>query len=143
MCCSAFEVVYDETLHPAIQDLLKIDGKNFKVSAPDPYTVVINTRKAARRLLDALVPGGLPIMPKHVLEEPYKNGTFASAYNVSTPPDKLVTSGAWRVAQYVHGKRPCSAATRITSAFDQHKQRLPYLNELVIPRSCPTRTPPI
>ena len=38
--------------------------------------------------------GAVRIMPKHVLEGPFKAGNFASAYNVSTPPDKLVTSGA-------------------------------------------------
>ena len=71
-------------------------------------------------------------MPKHVLEEAFKNGNFASAYNVSTPPDKLVTSGAVAAARSTcRTKRPCSSATRITSAFDQNNQRLPYLDELV------------
>ena len=81
-----------------MQDMLQIGGQNFTVTAPDPYTVVINTGKPHAALLDALCPGDLPIMPKHMLGEAYKNGTFASAYNVSTPPEKIVTSGAWRLA---------------------------------------------
>ena len=63
----SFEVVYDETLHPAMQDMLQIGGQNFQVTAPDPHTVVINTGKPHAGLLDALCPGNLPIIPKHVL----------------------------------------------------------------------------
>ena len=66
-----------------------------------------------------------------MLEESYKNGTFAAAYNVSTPPTNLspAAPGGW--ASTSRTKRPCSAETRITTAFDQNNQRLPYLDELV------------
>ena len=39
----SFQVAYDETIHPSVQELLKIDAKPFDVSAPDPYTVVVKT----------------------------------------------------------------------------------------------------
>jgi peptide/nickel transport system substrate-binding protein len=128
----SFEVAYDRTLHPAYQDQLQSDGKNFAVTAPDPFTVVINTGKPHAALLEALVSGGLPIMPKHVLQEAYKNGSFASAYNVSTPPDKVVTSGAWRLAQHVTNEKTVLVRNPYHYAFDQNNQRLPYLDELVI-----------
>src|SRR5713101_4626543 len=35
----SFAVAYDPTLHPAVQDLLKMNGKSFEVSAPDPHTI--------------------------------------------------------------------------------------------------------
>lgn len=128
----SFEVVYDRTLHPAMQEMLQTEGKDFAVTAPDPYTVVINTGKPHAGLLDALTPGSLPILPKHVLREPYKNGTFAAAYTVSTPPDKLVTSGAWKLAQHVTNEKTVLVRNPYHYAFDQNKQRLPYLDELVI-----------
>jgi ABC-type transport system substrate-binding protein len=112
----SFAVAYDETLHPAMQDLLKIGGKPFNVSAPDPHTVVIDTLKPNSALLDALCQGGLPILPKHVLEAAFKAGTFASAYNVGTPVDQIIGGGAWRVARYVPGSAPCSPGTRTTTA---------------------------
>jgi peptide/nickel transport system substrate-binding protein len=37
------QVALDETLHPSIQDQLKMNGKSFQFSAPDPSTVVIKT----------------------------------------------------------------------------------------------------
>ena len=128
----SFEVVYDATLHPARQEMLQSEGQNFTLTAPDPYTVVINTRKPHAGLLDALCPGSLPILPKHVLEGPYKNGSFASAYNVSTPPEHVVSSGAWRLSQYVTNEKTVLVRNPYHYAFDQNKQRLPYLDELVI-----------
>ena len=128
----SFEVVYDKTLHPAMQDMLQIGGQNFQLNAPDPHTVVINTGRPHAGLLDALCPGNLPILPKHVLGDAYKNGTFAAAYNVSTPPDKIVTSGAWRLSQHVTNEKTVLVRNPYHYAFDQKNQRLPYLDELVI-----------
>lgn len=127
----SFDVAYDPVLHPSVQDLLKVGGQNFKVSAPDPYTVVINTLKPNSALLDALCPSGLAIMPKHALESAFKNGSFGSVYNVSTPPEQLVTTGAWKLGQFVPGEKVVLTRNPYYYGFDQQKQRLPYLNELV------------
>lgn len=127
----SFQLVYDPALHPPMQEMLRMDGQNFTVSAPDPYTVIINTGKPHAGLLDALCPGNFPIMPKHVLEAAYKSGGFAAAYNVSTPPDKIVTSGAWRVGQYAANERTVLVRNPYHYAFDQNNQRLPYLDQLV------------
>ena len=127
----SFEVAYDPVLHPSIQDLLKVGGQNFKVSSPDPYTVVIDTIRPNSALLDVLCVGGLPIVPKHVFEAALKDGTFASAYNVGTPPEQLVSGGPWRVAQYVPGEKTVLGRNPYYFGFDQRNQRLPYLNELV------------
>jgi peptide/nickel transport system substrate-binding protein len=124
-----FRVAYDETLHPSIQDLLKINGKPFDISAPDPYTVVVKTPTPIATLLYAV--GSVYIMPKHILEASFKDGSFASAYNVSTPPDKIVSSGPWRVTQYVAGEKTVLGRNPYWFGVDQENHRLPYLNELV------------
>ena len=126
-----FEVAYDKQLHPVYQEMLQVEGKDFTVTAPDAYTIVINTGKPHAGLLDALCPGNLPIIPKHALQESYKNGTFAAAYNVTTPPDKLVTSGAWRLGQYAANEKTVLVRNPYYYAYDQKNQRLPYLDELV------------
>ena len=115
----------------SIQDSLQVGGQNFTVTAPDAYTIVINTGKPHAGLLDALCPGNLPIIPKHVLEPAFRDGSFAAAYNVSTPPDKIVTSGAWRIAQYAANEKTVLVRNPYYYAFDQNNQRLPYLDELV------------
>jgi peptide/nickel transport system substrate-binding protein len=126
----AFDVAQDPVLHPYVQDSLRVGNEKFKVSAPDPYTVVINTVKPNSALLDILCVGGLMIMPKHTLESALKDGSFASAYNVGTPPDKLVTTGAWRLGQYTPGEKVVLTRNPYYYGFDAQKQRLPYLNEV-------------
>ena len=123
------QVALDETLHPAVQDQLKLNGKPFEFSAPDPHTVVVRTQTPFATML--ISAGALKIMPKHVLEGAYKSGNFASAYNVSTPPDQIVTSGPWRVVQYVPGEKTVLGRNPYWFGVDKANKRLPYLNELV------------
>jgi len=125
----SFDVAYDETLHPAIQDLLMIGGKKMQVSAPDSYTVVTTIVSPYALMVPAI--GSLRIMPKHVLEEPFKRGDFASQYSVSEPPDKIVTSGAWRVKEYVAGEKVVLQRNPYWYGVDSRGHRLPYLDELV------------
>ena len=124
-----FEVAYDDELHPSIQDLLMLDGKKFEVSAPDSYTVVMKIPRPYALMVPAV--GSLRIMPKHILEPAYRAGTFASAYNVSTSPDSIVTSGAWTLKQYVPNEKTVLARNPYWLGVDSKGQRLPYLDELV------------
>ena len=124
-----FQLAYDDTLHPPVQDLLKVQGKKFELSAPDSYTVVIRI-PAPYALMTAAV-GSLYIVPKHVLEPAYRAGRFASAYNAGTPPESLVTSGAWTLKQYVPGEKTVLARNPYWFRVDARGHRLPYLDELV------------
>jgi len=123
------QVALDPVLHPAVQDLLKLDGKPLEFSAPDPHTVVVKTPRPMGTALISI--GVLEIYPKHVLEAAYKSGNFASSYNVSTPPDQIVTSGPWKIRQYVPGERTVLTRNPYWFGVDKAGKRLPYLNEVV------------
>jgi peptide/nickel transport system substrate-binding protein len=125
----SFQVALDPTVHPSVQDLLKMGGKFYDVSAPDDHTVVIKTPSPNAVALPTM--GAVRIMPKHVLEGPFKAGSFAAAYNVSTPPDQVVSSGPWRVVQYVPGEKTVLGRNPYWYEIDQQKQRLPYLDEVI------------
>ena len=123
------QLALDPVLHPAIQDQLKLEGKPLEFSAPDAHTVVVKTPKPMGTLLISV--GSLEIYPKHVVEAAYKSGNFASTYNVSTPPDQIVTSGPWRLVQYVPGERTVLGRNPYWFGVDKAGKRLPYLNEVV------------
>jgi peptide/nickel transport system substrate-binding protein len=125
----SFAVAYDETVHPAVQDLLIMNGKKWEIGAPDPQTIVIKT--PAPNAMTVELAGSVWIMPKHVLEPAFRNGTFASAYNVSTPPEMIVTSGPFRVQQYVAGEKTVVTRNPYWYGVDSRNRRLPYLDELV------------
>ena len=124
-----FEVAYDETLHPAVQDLLVMNGRKWEVTAPDDYTVVIRTPEP-----NAMVPAlsnSVFILPKHILEPAYRRGEFAAAYGVNTPPDQLVTSGPFRVLSYAANERTVVGRNPYWYGVDAERRRLPYLDEVV------------
>ncbi|MGE0592223.1 MAG: ABC transporter substrate-binding protein [Vicinamibacterales bacterium] len=125
----SFEVAYDATLHPSVQDILVMNGQQFEVSAPDDYTVVIRTPSPNGMLVP--LASAVSIMPKHVLEPALRDGSFASAYSVSTPPEQLVTSGPWRLGQQVAGERTVLTRNPYWFGVDAEGQRLPYLDEVV------------
>jgi peptide/nickel transport system substrate-binding protein len=124
-----FELVYDDALSPSLRDLLTVDGQRFQVSAPDSYTVV--TRLPGPHSLAVASIGSLRILPRHVLEPVYRRGLFASAYPVTTPPESLVTSGAFRLRRYVPGEKVVLERNPWWLGVDRDGQRLPYLDELV------------
>jgi peptide/nickel transport system substrate-binding protein len=130
----SFQVAYDDTIHPAVQDLLVTNGKRWEVSAPDDYTFVVQLPVPNAMVVS--LASSVTILPKHILEPIFKAGNFASAYSVSTPPDQIVTSGAWRVRQYVPGEKTVLEPNPYWYGVDGQQHRLPYLDEidfLVVP----------
>jgi peptide/nickel transport system substrate-binding protein len=125
----SFEVYMDDTLHVALYDFFQPYGKKFKVSAPDSYTVVIELAGPYAMLVPIV--GSVYIHPKHMLERAYRSGTFASAYNVGTPPESIVTSGPWKLKEYVPNEKTVLTRNPYWCGVDARGQRLPYLDELV------------
>jgi len=125
----SFAVAYDSILHPSIQDLLSPHGRRIRVSAPDSYTVVMRLARPHALLVQAV--GALRILPRHVLEPAWRSGRFASSYGVGTHPDSLVTSGPWRLKQYVPHEKTVLTRNPYWYGVDARGRRLPYLDELV------------
>jgi len=125
----SFDVCYDPDLHPSIQDLIQTDGKRWEITTPDSYTVVFRLPRPYALALASIA--SVRIMPKHALEASFKAGDFASAYGTSTPPESIVTSGAWRVKQFVAGEKLVLERNPYWFGVDAKGQRLPYLDELV------------
>ena len=121
--------MYDKVLHPAVQDLLIMGGKPFEVTAPDAYTVVIKTPSPNAALVEVV--SNVRSCRSTCSRSAYKSGDFAAAYNVGTPADKIVTSGPWRVSQYVPSEKTVLARNPYFFGVDKQNQRLPYLDEVV------------
>jgi len=122
----SFEVANDTLLHPSVQDLVS----PLQLSAPDSMTVVVRTPRQYAVLLPAV--SSVRIMPRHVLESVYRAGGFASAYGITTAPESLVTSGPWRLHQYVAGEKTVLVPNPYWIGVDRKGTRLPYLDELVL-----------
>src|SRR5579862_1328432 len=83
----SFAVYMDESIDSPQRDLLIIDNKPMTVTKVDAYTVRFTLPKpyaAAERIFD-----GLAILPKHLLEKPYRDGKFAQAWSLNTQPAEI------------------------------------------------------
>ena len=124
----SLQVGLDPSVNSLNRDTLMMDGQPFSFSAPDPYTVVVRAPQPNGSLVSLVQT--VAVIPKHVLEPALKAGTFNSAYGVNTPPDQLVTSGAFRLKQYLPNERTVLARNPYWFGVDGRGQRLPYLDEL-------------
>ncbi|HKW68741.1 MAG TPA: ABC transporter substrate-binding protein, partial [Terriglobales bacterium] len=89
-----FAVYTDEKIDSPQRDLLIIDGKPIQVSKLDQYTVRFTLARpyaAAERIFDSLA-----ILPRHVLEKPYRDGQFLQQWSLNTSPSQIVGLGPFR-----------------------------------------------
>jgi peptide/nickel transport system substrate-binding protein len=125
----SFNVYMDEAIDSPQRDLLIIDGKPILVTELDQYTVRFALPRpyaAAERLFD-----GLAMMPKHLLEKPYREGHFIQAWSLNAQAAEVAGLGPFRLKQYVPGQRIAVERNPYYWKVDRENQRLPYLDELV------------
>ncbi|MEO5618480.1 MAG: ABC transporter substrate-binding protein, partial [Candidatus Eisenbacteria bacterium] len=123
------EVALDDALHPVVRDVLQVDGRTFEFTAPDSYTVVV--RVPQRFAMAHWSIASMRVLPKHRMDAAYRAGSFASAYNVGTAPESVVTSGAWRLQQFAPGEKTVLERNPWWFRVDAKGKRLPYLDQLV------------
>ena len=125
----SFTVYLDEAVDSPQRDLLMIDGKPPVVAKVDQYTVRFTLPRpyaAAERLFD-----GFAMLPRHILEKPYRDGKLVQAWSLNTPPNGVVGLGPFRVKQYVPGQRIVLERNPYYWKADRDNHRLPYLDEMV------------
>ncbi|MFQ5790908.1 MAG: ABC transporter substrate-binding protein [Acidobacteriota bacterium] len=125
----SFEVYLDEQLHSPQRDLLIVGGEPIRVRRVGSHTIVFELAEsygAAERIFDSLA-----ILPRHVLEEPYRAGKFADMWSLASAPEEIVGLGPFRLKQYVPGERVVLERNPYYWKTDARGRRLPYLNEIV------------
>lgn len=124
-----FQLYLDEKVHSPQRDLLIVAGKPIEVRKLDDFTVRFDLAEpyaAAERLFDSI-----GILPRHLLLNVYREGNFAAAWNLSTPPGQLAGLGPFRLKEYVPGERLVLEKNPYYWKEDQKGNRLPYLDEVV------------
>jgi peptide/nickel transport system substrate-binding protein len=123
-----FQVFLDEKIRSPQHDLLVIGGKPIVVQKIDAHTVQFETAQpdaAAERLFDSIA-----LLPRHLLEKSYQDGTLDHAWNLSVKPDQIAGLGPFRLKEYVPGMRIVFERNPYYWKVDGHGNRLPYLDEV-------------
>jgi peptide/nickel transport system substrate-binding protein len=125
----SFQIYLDEAVHAPQRDLLIVAGKPISVKKLGAETVQFELAAPygpGLRLFD-----GFAILPRHLLEGPYRAGKLAQAWSPGGPPTEIAGAGPFRLKEYVPGQRLTLERNPFYWKQDQKGTQLPYLNELV------------
>ena len=124
----SFQLYLDEKIGSPQRDLLVIDDKPMTVTKIDQYMVRFTLPKpyaAAERLFD-----GLAMLPRHLLEQSYREGHFAQAWSLNVSPAEIAGLGPFRFKQYLPGQKIVLERNPYYWKTDRVNHRLPYLDEM-------------
>ena len=126
----SLRAVYDPKVESVLAGSLLAGGQPLRGTAPGPQEVVLTFAEPSGpglRLLD-----GLPILPKHKLEAALEAGTFAAAWNTSTPPTDVVGTGPFVLREYQPGQRVVLDRNPRYWRTADDGTTLPYLDRIVL-----------
>ena len=124
----SFNVYLDEKVNSPQRDLLMVGEKPIILRRVDAYTLVFQLTRpyaSAERLFDSIA-----ILPRHLLEAPYKDGKLAQAWTLGTSPQQIAGLGPFRLKEYVAGQHLTLERNPYYWKADREKHRLPYLDEI-------------
>ena len=124
----SFRLYLDEKVHSPNRDLLIIGGKPISAIKIDDHTVRFEMSQpyaAAERIFDSVA-----ILPQHLLQKNYEQGTFIQAFALTTAPDAIAGLGPFRLKQSLPGQRLLLERNPYYWKADRNGHRLPYLDEI-------------
>ena len=124
-------IVFKGYGNTSTRDSLLIDGEPPKIQKVDDYTVKFITKEPFAPFLRLL---SVPIAPKHVFAPVCDKGKkyFDSFWGPSTKPSDFVTSGAFKLVEYVPAQRVIYKRNPSYYVINTKNQKLPYLDEYIV-----------
>ena len=123
-----FQVYLDEGVHSPQRDLLIVGGQPIRVEKIDPWRIRFRLAQpyaAAERIFDSLA-----ILPRHLLEKPWRDGKLAEAWGLNVAPGAIAGMGPFRLKEYVPGEKIVLEKNPYYWKTDRRGNRLPYLDRL-------------
>lgn len=126
-----FRALYDpRTASPVFRDAMLIAGREIGVAVVDPLHLQLLFPEAVAAPENYL--SNLAVLPRHVLEKDFNQGTLRDAYGLNTDPQRIVTAGAFTISAVIPGERILLRRNPHYWKKDSAGTPLPYLDELAI-----------
>ncbi len=106
--------------------LRKIDNLRIEFTLPEPFSPILNATS-------------LEILPTHILRETIEKKDsqgkplFLSAWNLDTPPEKIITSGSYKIKAYVPSERVILERNPYYWKKDEQGNQLPHIDRVFLP----------
>ncbi len=123
------DIAYNDKIQTDWRDVLTVEGKPFKVEKVDDYTVKFTLPVPFAPFLREV---GIPIMPKHKLEEAVKSGKYMTTWGVDTDPKEIVGMGPFIMKEYKQGDRIIFERNPNYWKVDKDGNKLPFLDGMVM-----------
>lgn len=123
------DIIFAGLGNTSTRDSMVIDGELPQIDKIDDYTVVFTIKKQFAPFLRML---SASIAPKHYFAS--RNGwqkTFNQFLSTNTNPKTIVTSGAFRLKEYVPAQRVVFERNPNYYMINKEGEKLPYLNKIV------------
>lgn len=123
-------IIFDGFGNTSTRDSVMIEGKLPTVEKIDDYTVKFVTPEPFAPFLRML---SSPIAPKHIFQPAVNRGReyFDGFLSTNTNPKEFVTSGAFRLKEYVPAQRVVFERNPNYYEINKDGKKLPYLDKLV------------
>ncbi len=123
-------IIFDGFGNTSTRDSIIIDGKLPTIKKIDDYTVEFKTPQPFAPFIRML---STSIAPKHIFEPAVKKGKeyFETFLSTNIDPKILVTSGAFKLKEYVPAQRVVFERNPNYYMINKNNQKLPYLDKLV------------
>ena len=128
-----FDAIYDERFPNRSALQYRVAGEPFSYEKIDEHTVEFRTAEIYSPFINDI--GWAQIMPKHILQPYFEDGTLQQVWTSDTAintPEKLVGTGPFRIKHYRAGERMVLEPNPHYWRVDEAGQRLPYIDYLII-----------
>ncbi len=122
------DLIYNDTVPTSSRDIFTIEDKPFDVLKLDDYTVQFHLPVKFAPFLRAM---GQPILPKHRLLHAVRDGKFNFTWGIDTPPEDIVGTGPFKLAQYRPGERIVLQRNERYWQRSAEGDALPYLDRII------------
>ncbi len=120
-------VIYNPAITSSSKDALTIEGEQFAVEKIDDHTVRITTPVPYAPFLTQV---GVPILPRHALEDAVSAGRFNETWGINTPPDQIIGTGPFKISQFLPAQMVVLERNSRYWKKDSAGNSLPYLDEI-------------
>ena len=125
------EIIFAGLGNTSTRDIMLIDGNLPKLEKLDNFTVKFTTPRPFAPFLRQL---STPIAPKHIFKpiSDKGNDAFNTFLSTNINPEQLVTSGAFKLKEYIPAQRVVMERNPNYYKIDKNNNRLPHFLQPVI-----------
>ena len=123
-----FQVYLDEKVNSPQRSFWVLDGKPVVVRKTSSHHVSFELPRVnavGDRIFD-----GVPMLPRHLLERPWREGKLKDIWGLHTPPAEIAGLGPFRLKEFVPGQRIVLERNPHYWKRDAGGTQLPYLAEM-------------